>query len=72
MLDQPIRIVFQAGDDLAAIQPRRPLADIPGLDDAHRKPDARRMQGRRKPHDAAADNGHVDMLAGRQWLMQRH
>ena len=71
MLEQPFRIVFQAGNDLAAIQPRCAFADVPGIDDAHRQAEPCRMQRGRQPHDAAADDRKVDLLAGLQRFVQR-
>ena len=66
MLEQPFRIVFQAGDDLAAIQPRCALADRAGLERPDCKSEARRVQGGRQAHDAAADDDDIDRAAGRE------
>ena len=65
MLEQPFRIVFQAGNDLAAIEARCALPDLAGIQHLNAETEARGMQGGRQAHEATADNGDIDRLAVR-------
>lgn len=72
MLQQPFRIIFKAGDDLAAIQARCALANLAGFQHLHGKAEPGCMQGGRQTEDPATDNNDIDALpAGKKRLELR-
>lgn len=64
MLQQPVRIVFQARNNLTAVQTGRAIANFAGLQHLDRKAEPGSVQGRRQPQDAAADDDDIDASAG--------
>lgn len=63
MLQQPFRIIFQAGDDLTAIQARCALADFAGFQHLHGKAEPGCMQGCRQTENPATHNDDIGTLA---------
>ncbi len=66
MLDKPVGVVLQAGNDLPAVPRRGAAAERGGFQHAYREASARGGESRRQPENTGADDGEIGDLVALQ------